>query len=58
MGHADPARARRPRRLAPEGWAIDEATTLIYDGERTRVEGLGVAYHVAGDLRLRIERAT
>ena len=24
----------------------------------TRVEGLGVAYHVAGDLRLRIERAT
>ena len=45
-------------RLAPEGWAVDEGTTLIYDGGRTRVEGLGVAYHVGGDLRLRIERAT
>ena len=45
-------------RLAPEGWAVDEGTALIYDGGRTRVEGLGVAYHVGGDLRLRIERAT
>jgi len=45
-------------RLAPEGWALDEGTTLIYDGGRTRVEGIGVAYHLGGDLRLRIERAT
>jgi cyanophycinase len=34
--------------LAPEGWAVDEGTALIHDGERVRVEGLGAAYHVSG----------
>jgi cyanophycinase len=42
--------------LAPEGWAIDEGTALIYDGDRVaRVEGLGSAYRVTGgDLRLEV----
>lgn len=43
--------------LAPDGWAIDEGTTLVYDGERVAVEGLGAAYHVSrseGDLRLAV----
>ena len=46
--------------LAPEGWAVDEGTALIHDGERVRVEGLGAAYRVsgdAGDLRLEVQRA-
>jgi cyanophycinase len=46
--------------LAPEGWAIDEGTVVVHDGERVRVEGLGVAYRVSGgegDLRLEVLRA-
>jgi cyanophycinase len=46
--------------LAPEGWAIDEGTTLVCKDDDARVEGLGVAYRVsgsAGALRLQIERA-
>jgi cyanophycinase len=41
--------------LAPDGWAIDEGTTLIYDGAQVHIEGLGTAYRVSGveaDLRL------
>ena len=42
--------------LAPEGWAVDEGTVLIYDGDRVaRVEGVGSAYRVTGgDLRLEV----
>jgi cyanophycinase len=44
--------------LAPEGWAVDEGTVLVYDGDRVaRVEGLGSAYRVSGgegDLRLEV----
>jgi cyanophycinase len=44
--------------LAPEGWAIDEGTVLVYDGDRVaRVEGLGSGYRVSGgdgDLRLEV----
>ena len=40
--------------LAPDGWAVDEGTVLSCDGERVRVEGLGFAYHVTGDLRLEV----
>jgi cyanophycinase len=44
--------------LAPEGWAVDEGTALVYDGDRVaRVEGLGSAYRVSGgegDLRLEV----
>jgi cyanophycinase len=45
--------------LAPEGWAVDEGTTLIYDGDRVeRVAGLGSAYRVTGsDLRLEVATA-
>jgi cyanophycinase len=43
--------------LAPDGWAIDEGTTLICEGDVVRVAGVGVAYRVAGDLRLQIGRA-
>jgi cyanophycinase len=42
--------------LAPDGWAIDEGTTLVYDGHATHVEGLGSAYHV-NEGRLEIVRA-
>ena len=42
--------------LAPEGWAVDEGTTLVYDGDRVaRVEGLGSAYRVSGARDLRLE---
>jgi cyanophycinase len=44
--------------LAPDGWAIDEGTVLVYDGDRVaRVEGLGSAYRISGgegDLRLEV----
>jgi cyanophycinase len=44
--------------LAPDGWAIDEGTVLVYDGDRvTGIEGLGSAYRVTGgdgDLRLEV----
>jgi cyanophycinase len=42
--------------LAPEGWAVDEGTVLVFDGDRVaRVEGLGSAYRVTGgDLRLEL----
>jgi len=44
--------------LAPEGWAVDEGTVLVYDGDRVAgVEGLGSAYRVSGgegDLRLEV----
>jgi cyanophycinase len=41
--------------LVPEGWAIDEGTALVYDGDRvTGSEGLGSAYRVGGDLRLEV----
>ena len=44
--------------LAPEGWAVDEGTVLVYDGDRVaRVEGAGSAYRVSGgegDLRLEV----
>lgn len=46
--------------LAPEGWAIDEGTVLICDGERVRVEGLGSAYRVSGgegEVRLEVTGA-
>jgi cyanophycinase len=47
--------------LAPEGWAVDEGTALVYDGDRvTGVEGLGAAYRVSGpdgDLRLEVTTA-
>ena len=43
--------------LAPDGWAVDEGTALVCEGDDVRVVGTGVAYRVAGDLRLRIERA-
>jgi cyanophycinase len=47
--------------LAPEGWAVDEGTALIYDGDRVaRVEGLGSGYRVSGgegDLRLEVTAA-
>ena len=34
---------------APDGWAVDEGTALVYDGDRVLgVEGLGVAYRVTG----------
>jgi cyanophycinase len=45
--------------LAPEGWAVDEGTTLVSDGERVRIEGLGAAYRVRagdGELRLDVQR--
>jgi cyanophycinase len=41
--------------LAPEGWAIDEGTALVYDGN-VRVEGLGAAYGVKGE-RLTVAQA-
>ncbi len=44
--------------LAPAGWAVDEGTVLVYDGDRVaQVEGLGSAYRVSGsegDLRLEV----
>ena len=43
--------------LAPEGWAVDEGTTLVYEGTQLRVEGLGSAYRVSGgtsELRLEV----
>jgi cyanophycinase len=42
--------------LAPEGWAVDEGTVLMYDGDRVAgVEGVGSAYRVTGgDLRLEV----
>jgi cyanophycinase len=47
--------------LAPEGWAVDEHTVLIYDGDRVAsVEGAGSAYRVSGaegDLRLEVVTA-
>jgi cyanophycinase len=47
--------------LAPDGWAVDEGTVLVYDGDRvTGVHGLGSAYRVSGangDLRLEIGTA-
>ena len=47
--------------LAPEGWAVDEGTVLVYDGDRVaRSEGLGSAYRVSGgegDLRLEVATA-
>ncbi|MDA0164773.1 hypothetical protein OM076_31180 [Solirubrobacter ginsenosidimutans] len=47
--------------LAPVGWAVDEGTVLICDGDRVAgVEGLGSAYRVAGgegDLRLEVATA-
>ena len=46
--------------LAPDGWAIDEGTALLYDGEGVRIAGLGSAYRVSGtegDLRLEVARA-
>jgi cyanophycinase len=46
--------------LAPEGWAIDEGTVLVRDGEQLRVEGLGATYRVGGgdgELRLEVQRA-
>jgi cyanophycinase len=45
--------------LAPEGWAVDEGTVLVYDGDRVAgVEGLGCAYRVTGgDLRLEVATA-
>jgi cyanophycinase len=47
--------------LAPEGWAIDEGTVLVYDGDRVaRVEGLASGYRVSGgegDLRLEVATA-
>jgi cyanophycinase len=33
--------------LVDAGWAIDEGTVLVLDGEAVRVHGLGSAYHVA-----------
>jgi cyanophycinase len=33
--------------LVAEGWAIDEGTALVVDGDAVRVEGLGSAYGVA-----------
>jgi cyanophycinase len=32
--------------LVDEGWAIDEGTVLVADGDAVRVEGLGSAYRV------------
>ncbi|HEY7618506.1 MAG TPA: hypothetical protein VH834_01990 [Solirubrobacteraceae bacterium] len=32
--------------LVDEGWAIDEGTVLVVDGDAARVEGLGGAYRV------------
>jgi cyanophycinase len=47
--------------LAPVGWAVDEGTVLICDGDRVAgVEGVGSAYRVAGgegDLRLEVATA-
>jgi cyanophycinase len=47
--------------LVPEGWAVDEGTVLVYDGDRVAgVEGVGSAYRVSGaegDLRLEVSVA-
>jgi cyanophycinase len=47
--------------LAPDGWAVDEGTVLVYDGDRVvGVSGLGSAYRVSGgdgDLRLEVASA-
>jgi len=47
--------------LAPDGWAVDEGTVLVFDGDRVvGVEGLGCAYRVSGggsDLRLAVSTA-